>query len=85
MENAGKHSWRLDDDIDFIEAQFSLGDFCLDHFPNQPQFARAIQNANNTAEIRNELKPVVNLIYGERKELTDAFTSLVFRLNSIKE
>jgi hypothetical protein len=85
MDKAGQHSWRLEDGIDFIEAQFSLGDFCLDHFPTQAQFSRAIQNANNVADLRNELKPVVNLIYGERKDLTEAFTSLIFRLNSIKE
>jgi len=81
----GKHTWRLEDGIDFIEAQFSLGDFCLDHFSSEPQFARSIQNATTVADIRHELKPIINLIYTDRKELTGEFTSLLARLNTTEE
>lgn len=74
-------AWRLGDDIDLIEAQFVLGDFCLNHFPDNPQFARSIQNADSIAGIRNVLKPIINLIVTQRKELTDEFTSLVHQIN----
>lgn len=74
-------TWRLGDNIDLIEAQFVLGDFCLNHFPDNPQFARSIQNADSIAGIRNVLKPIINLIVTQRKELTDEFTSLVHQIN----
>jgi hypothetical protein len=74
-------TWRLGDDIDLIEAQFVLGDFCLNHFPDNPQFARSIQNVDSIAGIRNVLKPIINLIITQRKELTDEFTKLIHDIN----
>lgn len=84
VDSNRKHAWRLDDEVDFIEAQFLLGDFCLDHFPNDPQFSRAIQAAESVADIRNELKPVVNLMQMDRKDLVEEFTALIHQLNATK-
>lgn len=74
-------TWRLSDNIDPIEAQFVLGDFCLDHFPDNPQFARSIQNADSVAGIRNALKPIIQLITTQRSDLTDEFTTLIHNIN----
>lgn len=74
-------TWRLGDNIDVIEAQFVLGDFCLNHFPDNPEFARSIQNTESITGIRNALKPITQLIITQRKDLTDEFTSLVHAIN----
>ncbi len=74
-------TWRLGDNIDMIEAQFVLGDFCLNHFPDNPQFARSIQNTDSVTGIRNALKPIIEMIITQRKDLTDKFTSLVNEIN----
>ena len=74
-------TWRVGDNIDLIEAQFVLGDFCLNHFPDNPQFARSIQNADSVAGIRNALKPIINLIATQRNDISDEFTSLVHEIN----
>ncbi|HEY8888525.1 MAG TPA: hypothetical protein VIM35_08545 [Gallionella sp.] len=74
-------TWRLGDNIDVIEAQFVLGDFCLNHFPDNPQFARSIQNTDSISGIRNALKPITHLIITQRSDLTDEFTSLVHAIN----
>jgi hypothetical protein len=74
-------TWRLADTIDLIEAQFILGDFCLNHFPDNPQFARSIQGADSVAGIRNALKPIIQLIATQRNDLTDEFTTLVHDIN----
>lgn len=74
-------TWRLGDNIDVIEAQFQLGDFCLNHFPENPEFARSIQNADSIQGVRNAIKPVTQLIITQRKDLTDAFASLVHAIN----
>ena len=82
-DSAGTHNltWRLGDNIDVIEAQFVLGDFCLNHFPDNPQFARALQNTDSISGIRNALKPITHLIITQRKDLTDEFISLVHAIN----
>jgi hypothetical protein len=74
-------TWRLGDNIDMIEAQFMLGDFCLNHFPDNPQFARSVQNADSVAGIRNALKPIIQLIATQRNDLTDEFTTLIHDIN----
>jgi hypothetical protein len=74
-------TWRLADNIDLIEAQFMLGDFCLNHFPDNPQFARSVQNADSVAGIRNALKPIIQLIATQRNDLTDQFTTLIHDIN----
>ncbi len=74
-------TWRLADNIDLIEAQFVLGDFCLNRFPGDPQFARSVQSADSVAGVRNALKPIINLIVTQRKELTDEFTTLIHEIN----
>jgi hypothetical protein len=74
-------SWRLADNVDFIEAQFSLGDFCLNHFPENLQFARAIQNADSITDIKLALKPVLTLLYTERNDLAEEFTLLIHQIN----
>jgi len=88
MDNSKKDSpvtqnltWRLGDNIDVIEAEFVLGDFCLNHFPDNPEFARSIQNADTISGIRNALKPITHLIINQRKDLTDEFTSLIIAIN----
>lgn len=80
MDNS-QVTWRLGDNIDLIEAQFVLGDFCLNRFPGDPQLARSIQNADSVAGIRTALKPIINLIVTQRKELTDEFTTLIHEIN----
>lgn len=77
-------AWRLGDNVDVIEAQFQLGDFCLNHFPENPEFARTIQNADSIQGVRNAIKPVTQLIITKRKDLTDAFASLVHAINQTK-
>ncbi len=74
-------TWRLADNIDLIEAQFMLGDFCLNHFPDNPHFARAVQNADSVIGIRNALKPIIQLIATQRNDLTDEFTTLIHGIN----
>ena len=74
-------SWRLADNVDFIEAQFSLGDFCLNRFPENLQFARSIQNADSLASLKAALKPVLQLLYTERNELAAEFTLLIHQIN----
>jgi len=88
MDNSKKDSpvtqnltWRLGDKIDIIEGQFLLSDFCLTHFPDNPQFARSIQNTDSIAGIRNALKPITHMIITQRKDLTDEFTSLINEIN----
>jgi len=71
----------LADNIDLIEAQFMLGDFCLNHFPDNPQFARSVQNADSVIGIRNALKPIIQLIATQRNDLTDQFTTLIHDIN----
>lgn len=78
-------SWRLAENVDFIEAQFSLGDFCLNHFPENLQFARSIQNAESVAGIKLALKPILNLLYTERNDLAEEFTSLIHQINQTTE
>lgn len=78
-------SWRLVDNVDFIEAQFSLGDFCLNHFPENLQFARSIQNANSVADLKTTLKPILHLLYTERNDLAEEFTLLLHRINQTTE
>lgn len=82
-DSTGTHNlaWRLGDNIDVIEAQFVFGDFCLNHFPDNPEFARSIQNTDSIQGIRNALKSVTQLIITQRKDLTDEFTSLVNAVN----
>lgn len=75
------HSWRLLDDIDFIEAQFTLADFCLNRFPEKPQLARSIQNAESVPDIRHALQPIINLIYVERDDLANEFALLIHQIN----
>lgn len=74
-------TWRLGDNIDIIEAQFALGDFCLNHFSDTPEFARSVQNTDSISGLRNALKPITQLILTQRKDLTDEFTSLVHAIN----
>jgi hypothetical protein len=74
-------SWRLADNVDFIEAQFSLGDFCLNHFPENLQFARAIQGADSVAGLKSALKPILQLLYTERNDLAEEFTLLIHQIN----
>ncbi|WP_283745601.1 hypothetical protein [Sideroxydans sp. CL21] len=71
--------------MDFIEAQFSLGDFCLNHFPENLQFARSIQNANSVADLKTTLKPILHLLYTERNDLAEEFTLLLHRINQTTE
>lgn len=78
-------SWRLADNVDFIEAQFSLGDFCLNHFPENLQLARSIQNAEDIAGIKLALKPILTLLYTERNDLAEEFTSLIHQINQTTE
>jgi hypothetical protein len=85
MDKPENLSWRLEEGVDFVEAQFSLGDFCVDNFPDHPQFARLIQNAEDVAALRKEIKPIVNLIFTERKDLSEAFTTLLKQVNDTKE
>jgi len=80
MDNS-QVTWRLGDNIDLIEAQFVLGDFCLNHFPDNPQLARSVQSTDSIGSIRTALKPIVNLIVTQHKELTDEFTTLIHEIN----
>jgi hypothetical protein len=88
MESANtkiNRSWRLEENIDLHEAQFLLADFCLDHFPENMQFARAIQNTSSASEIRAALKPVINMIQTRHIHLAEEFTTMIYRINKTTE
>lgn len=80
MSNPTNQSVRLADHVDVIEAQFTLSDFCLTHFPEEPQLSRAIQSSNSVAELRNALVPVYQQSYA-KSDLGDALTKLITEIN----
>ncbi len=81
---ADHQKWKLNDNIDYIEAQFVIGDFCINKFPDNKFLTRAVQTANTVQELRSAISPVVELILNGRQDLSDELTFIVLQLNKTK-
>lgn len=72
---------RLAENIDFLDAQFSLGEFCLNYLPDKPHLSRNIQNANSVSELRHAIAPIYAAFYIVGSSRGSDLTKLIQNIN----